>query len=231
MNHKKIKLGLIGITIASVSVCASAADTDTSSSPSTSTSATTTTSTTTSESGSYGHWDTSTTDRPYSWIPYTSYGYFGFGLGQAKYDMGGQCASGFSCNNRDFAFKVYSGGNFSRLFGMEVGYWNLGRARAGGGEIKAQGANIDGVVNLPLGDRFNLFAKGGGVYGWTKTSSEVPFADTGDKNGFDWTYGAGAQFDVTRGLAIRADWDVYRLQFASGDHQDNLYTAGLVYKF
>src|SRR4030081_3777929 len=108
--------------------------------------------------------------RPRSWIPYTSYGYVGAEMGRSEFNLG-RCAPGFACDDKDTGYKVYTGGKFSRLLGVEAGYVYLGQGQANGGNEKAQGINVSLVANLPIGDMFNIYAKGGGIYGWTHTSA------------------------------------------------------------
>jgi OOP family OmpA-OmpF porin len=174
-------------------------------------------------------WDDPSASRPQSWIPGTSYGYVGVGVGRSDYDL--RCTQGFSCDDTDTAYKIFTGGKFSRLLGIEAGYVYLGKAEANGGETKAQGINVSLIGNVPIGDIFNVYAKVGGIFGWTDTGASIPGAATGDRHGLNVSYGAGVQFDVTRNWAIQGDWDHYRFDFA--DHNDDvqLYSLNLVYKY
>jgi len=171
-----------------------------------------------------------TENAPKSWIPYTSYGYVGANIGRNYYD-GDACAFSFSCEDRSTGFKVYTGGKFSRYFGVELGYVNLGEADRNGGSISAQGANLGLIGSIPLGDRFNIFGKVGGLYSWTKVESPVPTVATGRKDGLGLSYGAGLQFDINKVVAIRADWDRYRLKFVNDRDDSDLYSIGVVFKF
>ena len=172
----------------------------------------------------------STADTPKSWIPYTSYGYVGASVGRTNYDLGG-CVALFSCDDEATGFKLYTGGRFSRYFGLELGYVNLGNADRNGGEIKAQGANLSLVGNIPLGDSFNIFGKVGGIYAWTKTSTIVPRVPAGKEDGLGLSYGVGMQYDINRTFAVRADWDRYRLKYVGQREDADLYSVGVVFKF
>lgn len=172
---------------------------------------------------------TVTENAPRSWIPYTSYGYVGANIGRNYYD-GDNCLF-HSCDDRSTGFKVYTGSKFSRYFGIELGYFNLGEADRNGGDIKAQGANLGLIGNIPLGDRFNIFGKVGGIYSWTKVESSFPGVQTGKRDGLGLNYGAGLQFDINKTVAIRADWDRYRLKFVNDRDDSDLYSVGVVFKF
>jgi OmpA-OmpF porin, OOP family len=164
-----------------------------------------------------------------SWIPYTSYGYVGASVGRTNYDLGGCVA--FSCDDQATGFKLYTGGRFSRYVGIELGYVNLGDADRNGGEIKAQGANLSLVGNIPLGDSFNIFGKVGGIYAWTKTSTLVPRVPAGKEDGLGLSYGLGMQYDINRSFAVRADWDRYRLKYVGQREDADLFSVGVVFKF
>lgn len=165
-----------------------------------------------------------------SWIPYTSYGYIGLNLGTSDYKL--PCAGGFECDNPNVAGKFYTGGLFSRVLGLELGYINTGNADRNGGEASAQGVNVSLVGNLPITDRFNVFAKGGTTYAWTEvTAATGTGVRTGDTNGFGLSYGAGLGFDVTRDIQVVGEWDRNRFKFVSGREDVDMYTVGVKFKF
>jgi opacity protein-like surface antigen len=177
---------------------------------------------------SYGFADVDTQN--YSWIPYTDYGYVGANIGRSDYKSG-SCAPHYSCDDSDLGYKIYTGGQISRIIGIEVGYVNIGDFDRNGGHKRGQGADVHLVGNIPLGKSANIYAKAGGVYGWTSTSASAPGEDTGHEREFNWSYGAGLQFELAKQWALRADWDQYRMKFA--DRRDNiaLYSLGAIYKF
>jgi len=211
MHHSKLCLALAGAITLSAATVAGAQSTD---------------------SGSRGNssvwgWDDPAQSRPQSWIPYTSYGYVG--VGQSNYDI--NCTPGFSCDDTDTGFKIFTGGKFSRIFGVEAAYVYLGKAEANGGETKAQGVNVSLIGNLPIGDMFNVYAKVGGIYGWTDSGSTIPGAASGDRHGLNPSYGAGVQVDLNRNWAVQGDWDHYRFDYADRNDDVQLYSLNLVYKF
>lgn len=165
-----------------------------------------------------------------SWLPYTSYGYIGASVGKSDYRIGG-CSGILSCDDTDTGFKLYTGGKMSQHFGLELGYFNLGDAARNGGDVSAQGANLTVLGNIPVADNFNLYGKLGGIYGWTETNAAIPGVAAGKEDGFGLNYGAGMQFDVSKTVAIRADWDRYRLKFVNQRENADLYSVGLVFKY
>ena len=164
-----------------------------------------------------------------SWIPYTSYGYVGLNLGKSEYNT--PCVAGFSCDNPQFAGKIYTGGLLNRIVGLEVGYINLGNANRNGGRAKAQGANLSVVGNLPIG-WFNTFAKIGTTYAWSEiTADPASGVLVGKQDAFGLSLGAGVGFDLTRDIQLLAEWDRNRIKFVSGRDAVDLYSLGVKYKF
>lgn len=177
------------------------------------------------------YWSDDVASRRSSWIPWTSYGYVGGGVGGALYDD--NCTAGFRCDRNDTGWKLFTGGKFSRYFGVELGYVNLGEAHTNGGRVEAEGVNAVLVGSIPLGDRFSVFAKGGTIYGWTRTRDTVVSpATNGSDNGFNWTYGVGAQYDIDHAWAVRTDWDRYSFNYHNRpDDQVSAWTINAIYKF
>ena len=95
----------------------------------------------------------------------------------------------------------------------------------------ARGANLSVIGNLPLNDRFSLFGRVGGTYGWTKTDSNTPTISSGKERGFGLGYGAGINFDLAANWALRAEWERHRFEFVNQKSDVDLYTIGFNYKF
>jgi OmpA-OmpF porin, OOP family len=183
--------------------------------------------------------------------------YLGFNAGQSRSKIDDSriaddlLIDGFSTTsvdneNRHFAWKTFGGYEFNRYFSLEAGYFDLGQFsfRADTvppgqlyGDIKIQGANVDAVASLPIGNQFSLFVRGGGIY----EDSRDSFVGTGavavlDPSPKRWAggykYGVGAQFDFTRSFGMRLEAERYRVDDAVGNKGDiDLFSAGLIVKF
>jgi opacity protein-like surface antigen len=104
--------------------------------------------------------------------------------------------------------------------------------RASGGDTKAWAANVSLTAGVPIGNRFDIFAKGGGIYGRTDVSADPStLFDRGRKSGWGTTYGAGASFAITPNWLIRADWDRYHMDFVGGRRDVDMASAGVAYRF
>jgi opacity protein-like surface antigen len=162
------------------------------------------------------------------------WGYLGASGGESKYRT--DCRQGvtrfFDCDTRDTGFKVYAGGRMNEVLGLEVGYTDFGRIRASGGETKAWAIPVTLTAGTPLGSRFGVFGKIGGLFARTDVTADgQELFERGNKNGWGWTYGAGATFAVTPTVDIRADFDRYKLDFVGGSRDVDMLSAGVQVRF
>lgn len=161
------------------------------------------------------------------------WGYVGANGGETKFRT--ECSrtiTQLECDRKDTGFKVYAGGKMSHVLGIEVGYTDFGTIRASGGETEAWAIPVSLTAGVPLGTRFNAFGKVGGLYGRTDVSASLDsLVSTGHKSGWGWTYGAGATFALTPAIALRADWDRYKLDFSSGRKDVDMLSAGVQFRF
>lgn len=160
------------------------------------------------------------------------WGHAGISFGQSKLDDV-TCDPRFSCDDKDQAFKLYAGGRFSNIFGLEVGVLNIGKFAANGGEADGWGADAALIAGIPIGANSSIFGKLGVIYARTELSADasVPGINTGKERGFGGRWGIGGQLGLTKEWALRADFDRYRLPFP-GDHRDlETLMVGVQYTF
>jgi OOP family OmpA-OmpF porin len=167
----------------------------------------------------------------YSWIPYTTSGYIGLGLGNGKIDV--DCVPGLSCEDPEGAVSIYTGGMFNPYFGLQLGYFRLDDTERNGGKTKISGVNIGLVGVAPLGTQFSLVGRVGGTYGWTEvTVGTGVLSVTGEEKGFVPSFGAGLSWDFSRNISATIDWDRHNLKYPGGDKRNtDIATIGLKYRF
>ncbi len=168
--------------------------------------------------------------------------YAGGSIGQAKF--GGFCSavSGFSCDDKDTAFRIFGGYQFHPNIGVELGYANLGKGKFSGtqsgvsfsGEEKLTAWDLVAVGSWPLATGFSVFGKLGVYHGEAKanvTGSSGGFSavGTGSASGSDLTLGLGAGYDFNRNLGARLEWQHYN-GFSDADNVD-VFSLGVVYRF
>jgi OOP family OmpA-OmpF porin len=186
-----------------------------------------------------------------------SHYYLGLGAGasRARIDQdrinaslagAGLTTSAFTRDQSGNAYKLFGGYQMDRHFGLEAGYFDLGKfgfntdtvpAGTLEGQTKLRGLNLDLVATLPLGERFALT----GRIGAAATRASDHFAGTGavtvlnpnpSKRRVDAKYGAGLQYAFSPALWLRADAERYRVDDAVGNRGGvNLVTLSLVFPF
>ncbi|MBB2485340.1 outer membrane beta-barrel protein [Mitsuaria sp. WAJ17] len=181
--------------------------------------------------GSYASAGGSYAGSDYSWIPYTRRGYMGISLGKSDYAT--PCGQApLSCENRDRAFALYTGGMFNDFLGLELGLRHYGKVDRAGGEARAYGANLSlvGMVDM---ENINVYAKAGVIYGHTKISADpLSGVSTGTKNGWgpSATIGVGFNFNRNFTVAIERNRDRFKLPGGASSYVQSTAVA-LKYRF
>lgn len=132
-----------------------------------------------------------------SWL---SSAYIGGDVGQAKYRDG--CGITPNCDDKDTSWGLFAGYQFHRNIGVELGYHNLGSISAPGASIDGRAIELVAVGMLPLTNQFSAYAKLGGYRG------ELKGLGISEEN-TDVTYGLGVQYDFTRNVGVRGEWQRY----------------------
>lgn len=134
----------------------------------------------------------------------------------------------YSREDRNTAYSLAFGNYYlSPDAGFELGYTNFGQVSRGGGTTKAEGINLSLIGKLPLNQSFNLLGKIGTTYGHTEVSSQPLSGVTqGSENGFDWSYGIGAELLINPQWSAVLLYDETFMKFAGGS-SDRVSTARL----
>lgn len=148
--------------------------------------------------------------------------YVGGDIGQSKFK---DACNGFSsCDDTDTAWGLFAGYQFNRNLGAEIGYHDLGNVSTSSGDISAKAWEIDAVGTLPLANQFSAYGKLGGYHG--------RFNGAGlDNKSDDWTWGAGVQWDLTRNVGLRGEFQQYRNFGANDGPNANVVRVGALYRF
>lgn len=167
--------------------------------------------------------------------------YVGVSIGQSEADESiasdmALITSG-SVDAKDTGWKLYGGFMFTRNFGVELAYVDLGKAKYSGdffglpvtgGTIEATGFNMAAIGAIPLSPALSLFGKLG-IFSWEAEANDrtagLPFTQTLDGN--DLFFGFGASYSFTRNLSVRGEWERFQLD----DTDVDLLSIGLAYRF
>lgn len=168
----------------------------------------------------------------YSLLPYTKKGYVGISLGRADYGL--PCGTGaFTCEDKSkLAGKIYTGGMFNEMFGLEIGYVHMGRVERAGGKTDSQGVNASLVGRVPL-NAVSLFGKVGATYGRTRITmapgANVPW---GRDSGLGASFGVGASLDMNPRSAIVLEWERHDFQMVgTGREPVQAVSIGYLHRF
>jgi OOP family OmpA-OmpF porin len=164
--------------------------------------------------------------------------YIGGGVGQSKFKDGcaGGTFPGASCDDKDTSFRLFGGYQFNRNIAAELGYADLGKAKASAAgvseEAKATAWDLSAVGTFPVWQQLSVLGRLGAYHGEGKLSGVV----SGKKNTTNVTFGVGAQYDFTRNLGVRAEWQRYsKLKFevsgASGDTDVDVLGVSVLWRF
>ena len=166
---------------------------------------------------------------------------------RAQLQGAGLSTTAFSSDDDDLAFKIFGGYKFNRHFALEGGYFNLGRfgysattspTGTQNGSIKLQGLNFDAVGILPITAKFSAFGRIGANYAEAKDSFSstgvvpAPADPSPSKSDLNYKVGLGLQYDFTKHVGMRAEWERYRINDAVGNDGDiDMISLGVVVMF
>ncbi len=155
----------------------------------------------------------------------------------------------FDDQDTDVGYKLLGGYKFNKHFAVEGGYFNLGEmgftasyapASSFTGSMKLQGLNLDAVGIWPFSEKFSAIGRVGLIYNEAKDTFTGTGAGAGvaasnpnpNKSDTNYKYGVGLQYDLTRALSIRGEWERYRVNDAVGNTGDiDMLSVGLVFMF
>jgi OOP family OmpA-OmpF porin len=158
--------------------------------------------------------------------------YIGASVGSAESKLH---ADGFSLKDSDTGFKLTAGYDFTKNFGLEVGYADLGKPSiASGGDMafaEPRSYYLAGTAIYPIDEKFSIFAKAGVTNNRTKVGA------TGiESEKFTHTaaiLGAGAAYNVAKNIAAVIEYEHFgkTLDEDGANIKSDLISVGLRYKF
>ena len=159
----------------------------------------------------------------YLFLPSTAWAgtlFVGASVGQTTLDFSSE---GYRIDADDTGYKGFVGYRVFKFFGAELQYTDLGTFEDGSLEASGKLAAVYGMGFLPVTPAFDIFGKLGGA----RWDTEITGALNSDRSGSDLVYGAGLQFSIIKLVAIRAEWEKFKL-----DDQDvNFVSLGAQIQF
>ena len=125
--------------------------------------------------------------------------YVGGNLGSPDYKSS---INGISGNGSGAGLKLYGGYQLVPNFAIEGGFFDLGHIDDANGRVKTRGVYVDGVGSYEFAPKWSVLGSAGLAEGHFTTT-------LGDDNSPALKLGAGVQYDLTRQVALRAQYDHY----------------------
>ncbi len=116
--------------------------------------------------------------------------------------------------------KVYGGYQLNSNFAIEAGLATLGHINNANGSAYAHGGFVDAVGLLPVGGNFSLLGSLGVAQVNLNTSN-------GDDKGAGLKLGVGAEYALSRSVALRGEYENYRAAEFGGHPSIGQYTFGV----
>jgi OOP family OmpA-OmpF porin len=145
-------------------------------------------------------------------LPAAAQIYVGAGAGQSKAkDFCGGGGGFDTCDDKDTAWKAYGGYAFTPNFAVEIGYSDFGKFKATlapfTDEAKVTAWEISAIGAFPIVQQLLVFGRLG-LYRAT-VKEDTNFAGSFENDNNDFTYGLGLQYNITRHLSLRGEWQRY----------------------
>ena len=165
-------------------------------------------------------------------------GHIGVSAGQSTFRT--DCSSLFDCDKKDTAFRILGGYQINRNFAAELGYQDLGKVTLSAPgvsfNIKANVWELVGIGAYPFANQFSGYGKLGAYHGESKASAAVAGFGSGSlkETNTDLTFGLGVQYDVSRELGVRGEWQRYKNvggDDTGGKHDIDVISIGLIWRF
>jgi opacity protein-like surface antigen len=141
---------------------------------------------------------------------------------------GASTATGLVADRRHTGYRVFGGRQLGAGLALEAAYFDLGNfsfssgTTAGDtlqGKTKMQGASLDLVGTLPLGDRLSLLGRIGGTYAKVRNTytGTAPVANPSpNQREGNVKVGAGLQYAFGQNFMMRTEYERYRMNTGMG---------------
>lgn len=149
--------------------------------------------------------------------------YVGGSVGGSHF-KGGRIGGAPATDRSATGAKVFGGYQLTPNVAVEAGYADLGRFDSRAGQLGADGVYLDAVGKLPLTGQWSALGRVGVFNGRTDGVGGAGRATNAK-------VGAGVEYAIDSNLAVRGEWERYRLDTRSGGENSDLYSVGVKYAF
>lgn len=126
-------------------------------------------------------------------------------------------------------WQAFAGVMVAPWLGVEAGYLDVPKYNDSGFEIDGKGYSASLIAAAPIGERIELYAKGGRV--WWDVEADGPLGFDAEVDGNDWLFGAGMNVGLLPNLSLRLEYARYKLDGDDAEADLDLATAGVQFNF
>ena len=130
--------------------------------------------------------------------------YIGATAGQGHWRS--MCQGAPTCDDTNTTVGVFAGYRINNIFSAELGFRNYGMVHASTASVKGKGWEIDGLAAWPVFEHFSVFGKLGIKRAVMKGDGTL---SGGKETSYGPTYGVGVQFELSKNVALRGEWQAY----------------------
>jgi OOP family OmpA-OmpF porin len=157
-------------------------------------------------------------------------GYVGVGGGPGKVDV--DCAGTTTCDTTSTGWKLFGGLKFDPHWGIEVNYFDFGKAKAtvgtASGEVRATGLGVGGALFGQFAPAWTGTARLGIASTKAKLSGPLGSDSETSTNAY---VGLGLSYLISRNLSIDGAVDFSRVKYAGEKADVRLVSIGLTSSF
>ncbi|HET7772540.1 MAG TPA: porin family protein [Burkholderiaceae bacterium] len=156
--------------------------------------------------------------------------YVGATAGVSRFSV--DCTGTTTCDKSGTAFKLYGGMNFNEIFGAEVSYNELGKAKGTvlgvGVENKVRSFDVAGTARYPVSNDVSVFGK----LGMGNIRAKVSAAGLSESDS-SWqpVVGVGVNWNLSKEFALRAELENRRYKFQGEKDTINTFSVGAQMNF
>lgn len=133
-------------------------------------------------------------------------------IGKSESKEGGCIDTNIFCDRRDNTWSGNAGYMFTRNWGAEAAYHNLGRVLDQDNQAgQSSTVRVRAISLVAIGsyswDKFSIYLKAGAYR--AKTDLTSSYLTEGSSKNNQWTYAVGLRYDIFKHMALRAEWQKF----------------------
>lgn len=105
---------------------------------------------------------------------------------------------------------------FNEFIGIEAAYIDFDRSGNDMLDFNVKGKTLDLILELPIAEKFSIYAKGGKIW-WDADTSRIDASDfltSSDHDGDDTFWGVGTKFQLTERLDLRIEYERFNFEIS-----------------